>query len=32
VRVMAKRNGVSFKQQMSDIVAEWGLLKGMVKR
>jgi hypothetical protein len=32
VRVMAKRNKISFKQQMSDIVAEWGLMKGMVKR
>jgi len=32
VRVMARKNGVSFKQQMSDIVAEWGLMKGMVKR
>ena len=32
VRLMAKRNGVPFRQQMSDIVAEWGLMKGMVKR
>lgn len=32
VRLMAKRNGISFKQQMTDIVAEWGLMKGMVKR
>ncbi len=32
VRLMAKRNGISFRQQMSDIVAEWGLMKGMVKR
>ena len=32
VRVMAKKNKISFRQQMSDIVAEWGLMKGMVKR
>jgi len=32
VRVMAKKNGITFRQQMSDIVAEWGLMKGMVKR
>ncbi len=31
VRVMAKKNKVSFRQQMSDIVAEWGLMKGMVR-
>lgn len=32
VRLLAKRKGISFKQQMSDIVAEWGLMKGMVKK
>ena len=32
VRVMAKKNNISFRNQMSDIVAEWGLMKGMVKR
>ena len=32
VSVMAKKNKISFRQQMSDIVAEWGLMKGMVKR
>jgi hypothetical protein len=31
VRILAKRNRVSFRQQMTDIVAEWGLMKGMVK-
>ncbi len=29
--LLANRKGISFKQQMSDIVAEWGLMKGMVK-